>query len=394
AVSDSPRGPFVDSGKPVTPGWGIDGTVFQDPDNGAEYLFYSYLYEPRLPGAGIVADRLTSWNSVAGHPTHITRGSEAWEDKDGDPNDGSLRYTNEAPTVTKHHERYYMMYSGGSWDLPTYALAYAISQTPPEGGLDGPGWTKVVPPILRSTPFVDGPGHNALVKSPNNVDDICIYHARVVPFLQPWNRLPFVDRLHWNHDHMFMHQPSLGDLPLPDQPVFSTRGAGNDGFLASEFRKGKTLQIVPQLRQYSNFVYELNLRTFEKDSPSVSVKPSENNGSPSGAGAIVFQKDEKNQIRVSIEDRNIALRGILEGKELPAVIRPLPSDYRHEALHQLLVTRNHDRFDVKLDGVNMFSAAYPLHGQPAGIGIFSAKAPVEFGYQAITPSYDDTFGAP
>ena len=54
----------------------------------------------------------------------VTRGSEAWEDKDGDPNNGSLRYTNEAPTVLKRHGKYYMMYSGGSWDLPTYALAY------------------------------------------------------------------------------------------------------------------------------------------------------------------------------------------------------------------------------------------------------------------------------
>src|SRR5438105_8306432 len=34
AVSDSPRGPFVDSGAPVTPGWAIDATVFRDPDGG------------------------------------------------------------------------------------------------------------------------------------------------------------------------------------------------------------------------------------------------------------------------------------------------------------------------------------------------------------------------
>jgi len=245
-VSDSPRGPFVDAGQPITPGWGIDGTVFKDPDGGAEYLFYSYLYEPRLPGAGIVADRLTSWNAVAGEPAHVTRGSEPWEDKDGDPNDGSLRYTNEAPTVTKHHGRYYLIYSGGSWDLPTYSLAYATSDGLPHGGLDGPGWRKVVPPILRSTPLVDGPGHNAVVKAPNNVDDINIYHARVVPFLDPWNRLPFVDRLYWNHDRVYLSQPTLGDLAPPDWPVFATRSAGNDGHLAAEFRQGKTMQVLPQ----------------------------------------------------------------------------------------------------------------------------------------------------
>ena len=127
AVSDSPRGPFRDMGRPLTPGWGIDGHVFQDPDSGEEYLFYSYLYEPRLPGAGIVVDRMPTWDAVEGDPANVTRGTEAWEDKDGDPNNGSLRYTNEAPTVLKRNGRYYMMYSGGSWDRPTYALAYATA---------------------------------------------------------------------------------------------------------------------------------------------------------------------------------------------------------------------------------------------------------------------------
>ena len=390
AVSESPRGPFVDSGQPVTPGWGIDATVFKDPDGGAEYLFYSYLYEPRLPGAGIVADRLTAWNSVAGHPTHITRGSEAWEDKDGDPNNGSVRYTNEAPTVLKHHGRYYMMYSGGSWDLPTYALGYATSETLPEGGLNGPGWKKMVPPILRSTPLVEAPGHNAMTKAPNNVDDICIYHARVIPFLDPWNRLPFVDRLYWNHDRMFMEHPSLGDLPLPDQPIFSTRGVADS--LASDFRKGRMLQTMAKTGRYSDFVYEVNLRTFPNE--PAATRPSVKNERPAGAGAIVFQKDESNQITVAIESSVVALRGTLDGKDIAVLSQPLPADFKPEAFHQLLITRNEDRFDVNLDGVQMLSGSFPLHGQQTEVGIFSVKSPVEFGYQALTAFYSDSFVAP
>jgi hypothetical protein len=46
-------------------------------------------------------DKLEAWNRVANKPDSVTRGSEAWEDKDGDPTDGTLRYTNEGPTVTK-----------------------------------------------------------------------------------------------------------------------------------------------------------------------------------------------------------------------------------------------------------------------------------------------------
>jgi GH43 family beta-xylosidase len=388
ATSLSPRGPFLDSGKPVTPGWGIDGTVFRDPDGGAEYLFYSYLYEPHLPGAGIIADRLTSWNMVERKPSNITRGSEAWEDKDGDPNNGSLRYTNEAPTVTKHHGRYYMMYSGGSWDLPTYSLAYAASDLLPEGGLAGKGWHKFIPPILRSTPLVDAPGHNALVKAPNNVDDVCVYHARAVPFLDPWNRLPFVDRLYWNHDRMYMNPPTLGDLSAPDRPIFASYGKKDERHVPGQ---ADISQIVPELSGYTNFIYELNLRTFPRE-----IKPARNTSAHNdnaGAGAIVFQKDQ-NWVRVAIESGIVALRAKIAGKFLPPVAYELPPDFVPDALHQLLITRNANQFDVQLDGVHVLFGSYELGGQRGGVGPFSVKMPAEFRYQALTPYYDDVFETP
>jgi len=393
AVSESPRGPFVDSGQPVTPGWGIDGTVFKDPDGGAEYLFYSYLYEPRLPGAGIVADRLTSWNTVTGQPSYVTRGSEAWEDKDGDPNNGSLRYTNEAPTVIKRNGRYYMMYSGGSWDLPTYALAYATSDSPPAGGMDGPSWKKAVPPILRSTPLVDAPGHNALVKAPNNVDDICFYHARGVPFLDPWNRLPFVDRLFWNHDQMFMQQPSLGDLPVPDRPIFSTSGNGNDGRIAADYSRGKTMHVIAQVGHYANFIYELNLRMLPKQSIPVSRKAAGSDDEP-GAGAVIFYEDENNWVRASIESRVLAIRARLEGKQVSPLTHEMPAGFVSSAFHQLLVERNGGHIEVKLDGVNLLGGTYNLGVKTGAFGTFSVETPVEFGYQAITPFYEDSFDKP
>ena len=182
----------------------------------------------------------------------------------------------------------------------------------------------MVPPILRSTPLVEAPGHNAMTKAPNNVDDICIYHARVIPFLDPWNRLPFVDRLYWNHDRMFMEQPSLGDLPLPDQPIFSTRGVADS--LASDFRKGRMLQTMAKTGRYSDFVYEVNLRTFPNE--PAATRPSVKNERPAGAGAIVFQKDESNQITVAIESSVVALRGTLDGKDIAVLSQPLPADFK------------------------------------------------------------------
>ena len=100
-------------------------------------------------------------------------------------------------------------------------MAYAWLDSLPRGGLEGPGWHKVVPPILRSTPLVDAPGHNTLTFAPNNVDYITAYHARVVPFVGPGDRQTFVDRVYWNHDRPFMEQPTTARLALPGQPLFS-----------------------------------------------------------------------------------------------------------------------------------------------------------------------------
>ena len=409
AVSESPRGPFIDSGKPVTPVWGIDGDVLKDPDSGEEFLFFSYLYEPRLPGTGIVADRMSSWNSVEGDPSHVTRGSEAWEDKDGDPNNGSLRYTNEGPTAVKHHGRYYMLYSGGSWDLPTYGLGYAFSDSVLHpGGLEGVGWQKVVPPILRSTPLVDAPGHNTIVKAPNNVDDINIYHARKIPFLEPWNRLPFVSRVFWMHDRLFTPQPTLADLTPPEHALFeenfhrdlpepgSSLGpnwrvlngdwivSGGWAALRRSLNRNKSASIAllnaPRL---SNYVFEVNVR-----GTSGELAPGQ------GAGAVAFYLDQNNHVDIYITKKRgqnlLVTRTTLNGHATgPDLDRQLPADFRFDVLHQLLITRNGDSIQVAVDGINTASAIYPLENRRAEVGLEATGPETSFGSVALTATFDD-----
>jgi GH43 family beta-xylosidase len=403
AVSDSPRGPFVDSGEPVTKGWAIDATVFKDPDGGGETMFYSYLYEPRLPGAGIVADRMTAWNVVAGQPAHVTRGSEAWEDKDGDPNNGSLRYTNEAPTVLKRHGTYYMMYSGGSWDLPTYALAYAMSDAMPSGGLEGPGWRKIVPPILRSSRAVEAPGHNSVVKAPNNVDDICIYHARTLPFLDPWNRLPFVDRLYWNGDRMFMEPPSLRDLPPPDRPLFADLFNRQDGALGNDWQvNGGNWQVVgneakqtrlmpgmaaafPRVERLTDYVFEVNLRS-----------PEANRTVNAAIGVAAFYVDARNHIDVWLmRDRNaLVMTGMLDGVSLEEQATRLPDRCNFKNYHQLIITKNANRISVALDGVNLQTRTFDLPNVAGLVALQTLNTRGDFDGVALTPSFDDTFDTP
>jgi GH43 family beta-xylosidase len=403
AVSDSPRGPFVDSGAPVTPGWAIDATVFKDPDGGDETMFYSYLYEPRLPGAGIVADRMTAWNAVAGQPAHVTRGSEAWEDKDGDPNNGSLRYTNEAPTVIKRHGKYYMMYSGGSWDLPTYSLAYAMADAVPSGGLDGPGWRKIVPPILRSSSTVEAPGHNSVVKAPNNVDDICVYHARTLPFLDPWNRLPFVDRLYWNADRMFMEPPSVRDLPPPDRPLFADNFNRQDGALGNDWQViGGNWQVVgneakqarlspglsaatPRTERLTHYVLEVNLRSIEA-----------NRTVNAAIGVAAYYVDARNHIDVWLmRDRNaLVTTGMLNGVGIEEQATPLPGQCNFKNYHQLIITKNANRISVALDGVNLQTQTFALPNIAGLVALQTLNTRADFDGVALTPSYDDTFDRP
>ncbi|HJQ27550.1 MAG TPA: family 43 glycosylhydrolase [Blastocatellia bacterium] len=403
AVSDSPRGPFVDSGAPVTPGWAIDATVFKDPDGGDETMFYSYLYEPHLPGAGIVADRLTAWNAVAGQPAHVTRGSEPWEDKDGDPNNGSLRYTNEAPTVLKRHGKYYMIYSGGSWDLPTYALGYATSDTMPSGGLEGPGWRKVVPPFLRSTQLVEAPGHNSLVKAPNNVDDICVYHARTLPFLEPWNRLPFVDRLYWNHERMFMEQPTTRDLPLPDRPLFADNFNRTDGALGGDWQvtggdwrvtgnQARQARLAPGMssaiartERLTHYVFEANLRSAES-----------NRTMNAAIGVAAFYVDARNHIDVWLmRDSNVLVTtGMLNGVAVPELTTPLPRGCNFKDYHQLIVTKHANRISVAFDGVNQQSRTFDLPAVAGLVGLQTLNTRADFDGIALTPYFDDSFDSP
>lgn len=389
AVSESPEGPFVDIGQPTTPGWGIDSHVFRDPDSGRDYLFYSYLYEPRYPGAGLVADSMTSETAVAGTPSHITRGSEPWEDKTGNPNDGSLRYTNEAPTVLKRDGTYYMMYSGGSWDLPTYSLAYAKSDRVMQDGLEGTGWEKVKPPILQSSPMVQAPGHNSVTKAPNNVDDITAYHARLVPFTSPGDRETFVDRLYWIKDRIHMNPPSLGRITAPDQPLFKDLFNSSEGGLGSRWdvlsgswqvvnqhARGSGF-LLPDVEPLNHYVFEANIRFQD--------------GSKSEAGVSAYYADDSNRIDVWLDPEIGSIRTeiIMNGREIEEKVTKLPDDFRFDVYHQLLITKNAGSLKITIDGVHFQVHALDLgKGRP---GLIAQERMADFDGVALTPHYLDFF---
>jgi hypothetical protein len=223
AVADHPAGPFLDSGHTLTTeDFAIDAHVFED-DDGTRYLFYAtdFLTHSHI-GTGTVVDRMLDPFTLEGGPRAVTRPRFDWQVYD--PNrieKGGVRWhTVEGSFVLKHKGLYYQMFSGGNWKNVTYGVSYAVS----DALLKGDEWSQTcdgehVLPILRTLPGrVIGPGHNSVVRGPDNRQLYCAYHR--------WSeggasRVLSVDRLDWVGERMLALGPSTTAQPLPTKPSFA-----------------------------------------------------------------------------------------------------------------------------------------------------------------------------
>lgn len=162
AQASSPLGPFTDIRAPLwDPGYAvIDADVFLDTD-GRAYLFYSKDISQN-PVSEIWVVRLGPFLAgVTSEPTMCIGPQLGWE--------GSWT---EAPHVFKHGPTYVLLYSGTVYSSPGYSIGYATAPSP-----TGP-WTRGQPvPILARTPHVSGPGHCALVDSPDGRERFIVYHS-------------------------------------------------------------------------------------------------------------------------------------------------------------------------------------------------------------------------
>jgi hypothetical protein len=134
---------------------------------------------------------------------------------------GGVRWhTVEGPFVLKFKGRYYQMYSGGNWQNTSYGVSYAAA--PRIDALEE--WeqlehTGTRPLVLRTLPGqVIGPGHNSVVRGPDNLQLFCVYHR--------WahdgsGRLPAIDRLEWAGDRISVLGPSTTPQPAPIPPGIS-----------------------------------------------------------------------------------------------------------------------------------------------------------------------------
>jgi GH43 family beta-xylosidase len=219
AVSDSPTGPFTDTGNMLVPDqpFSIDPHPFRDAD-GSWYLYYSQdfltLDDDHWVGTGIVVDRLIDMTRLAGDPHLVVRPHAGWHlflsqrEMYGAIYDW---YTVEGPAVRVRNGRYYCFYSGGAWDRENYGISYVTADHPlgpyqrPEGADEAM--------LLRTVPDqVIGPGHNSFTTSPDGSEEWIVYHA--------WDaartgRYMCIDKFGWNGDRPVVYGPTTGETQGP-----------------------------------------------------------------------------------------------------------------------------------------------------------------------------------
>lgn len=178
AVADRPEGPYRDSGRPlVTGGQGfeaIDPMVFNDARSGKSYLY----------AGGSAGSKLRVWEL---QPDMVTIAREV-------PVANPPQFT-EGAFLHERGGTYYLSYSHGRFNGPSYSVHYATAPSPV-----GP-W-KYRGAILTSDATHKGPGHHSFVKAPNG-QWLIVYHRWENPQgAEPYRgeRQVAVDRVRYARD--------------------------------------------------------------------------------------------------------------------------------------------------------------------------------------------------
>ncbi len=225
AVADRPQGPYEDAGRALTrEPFAIDAHVFED-DDGARYLFYAtdFLAHTHV-GTGTVVDRLLDPLQLEGRPRPVSRARYDWQVYDpARAEKGGVRWhTVEGPFVVKRKGVYHQMFSAGNWKNETYGVAAAHTDDLARPGGPNGEWEQscdgaAVLPLMRTIPGrVLGPGHNSVVRGPDNRQLYCVYHR--------WDeelneRVLAIDRLDAAGDRLILLGPTYTPQRAPNAPA-------------------------------------------------------------------------------------------------------------------------------------------------------------------------------
>ncbi|MDQ7014028.1 MAG: family 43 glycosylhydrolase [Planctomycetota bacterium] len=180
AEASSPLGPFTDIAAPMfdTGRMAIDAHVLIDND-GRGYLYYVI---GSVMGVAL-DDTLTK---IVGDPVLSLSPTQPWEEN-----------WTEGPYVLRHDDKYVMFYSSPGYNLPQYAVAYGIADSPL-----GPFVKPYGAPVLTQSQLVSGPGHNGITVSPDGTEMFIVYHTHQQPSAGDPRQIA-VDRMRFVDDPVF-----------------------------------------------------------------------------------------------------------------------------------------------------------------------------------------------
>lgn len=390
ATAIEPAGPFIDQGVRLTQEpFAIDAHAFTAP-NGTRYLFYAtdFLAHDRI-GTGTVMARLLDPFTLAGQPRPVSRARHDWQiyDPQRAEKAGVRWHTLEGPFVLERKGIYYQMFSGGNWQNPSYGVSYATTrdlETPDEWAQACDG--ERVLPILRTIPGqVLGPGHNSVVRGPDNRQFYCVYHR--------WGngagRQLAVDPLDWAGERMLVlgpsHTPQAGPLAPTfadyfDRPewdeAWSTRGRWriSSGIATAEVGREEIAKLAYDVGELP-FVMEVSAR---------------GEGEGGGSYGLILERQGAPLLALHLSpDSDRALVLWADGRAEPL---SLTSDFRWDVFHLIRAEIDGRRVAVHLD--ERVIAAGDLSQTPTNVSLFAEAMPASFSGFALTAGWQDCFDGP
>ena len=361
AVADDPAGPFTDSGHQLTDAeFAIDPHVFVDAD-GARWLFYAtdFLTHTHI-GTGTVCDLMLDPFTLARASRAVTRARFDWQVYDpARAEKGGVRWhTVEGPFVLRRKNLYYQMFSGGNWQNLTYGVSYAVSERIAradewEQAADG----ERVLPILRTIPErVIGPGHNSVVRGPDNVQLFCVYHR--------WDgehgRVLAIDRLDWVGERMTVLGATTTPQPAPTPPTFEGFSGEHAGSLGEGWtcaggrwsvQEGEARQSAAEGE--SSARCEVRASSFILE---VSLRAEDANGA--GAFGVALLNGDESVLRFLLEPESKEARVVWQanagaqaegGAQAEEARFALPADFEPRAFHLLRVASDGAQATIFLD---------------------------------------------
>ncbi len=381
ATSRNPGGPYIDKGVRLTKeDFAIDAHVFVDED-GQMYMFYAtdFLEYTRV-GTGTVVDRMVDPFTLAGEPRPVSRAAYEWQvfDPARASKGGVKWHTIEGSFVLKRKGVYYQMFSGGNWTNQSYGVGYATShQVLCEEEWDQPCDGLDAPLVIRTLPgFVTGPGHNSVVRGPDNRQLYCVYHRWVDD-----SRVLSIDPLDWAGDRLLVLGPSHTPQPAPNAPTVS----GFDAHMTGgkwQVHGNEARQTLPRQRSEARwelpapqFTFEVTLRA---DPPAT------------GSYGVLLIGERKRSAQLGIWPAERALVIAVRGAQRAY---PLPAGFDPTVDHLLRLEVDGSRVAVMLDNLaSRWRLKLPF--EPFDVALYTDGTSAAFAAPEITLGWEELFDGP